>query len=112
MQPRQKESNLPKDSDVTIQMGGASANNTDVVEENKDLLQIWREWVRSNPNPVILDGGLGSELERRGIKFSGDGMWSGTVMVTDPNMVRLTTFQKYSSFSYCTKIRLLLLKHF
>ncbi len=37
--------------------------------------------------PVILDGGLATELERRGANLS-DRLWSARVLIDDPNLIR------------------------
>lgn len=52
-------------------------------------MREWYDWVHSSPSAVILDGGLGSELDSRGYDLSG-ALWTGSVLVTDPTKVSLT----------------------
>lgn len=39
------------------------------------------------PTPLILDGAMGTELDRRGVVFE-NGAWSGSAVVTHPDVVR------------------------
>lgn len=44
-------------------------------------------WQRFGPGPVILDGGLATELERRGADLR-DPLWSAKLLLEDPGLIR------------------------
>lgn len=47
-----------------------------------NAVDSWRDFVAAKPQPVILDGGLGSELLRRGNNLS-TSLWSGHLLATE-----------------------------
>ncbi|XP_028259290.1 homocysteine S-methyltransferase 1 [Parambassis ranga] len=46
-----------------------------------------RHFIREN-GPLILDGGLATDLETQGIKLQGDPLWSARLLHTDPQAIR------------------------
>ncbi|XP_029906326.1 homocysteine S-methyltransferase 1 [Myripristis murdjan] len=48
----------------------------------------WLNRYRTDDGPVILDGGLASELEAQGIQMQGDPLWSARVLQTNPQAIK------------------------
>lgn len=69
------------------EMSNASTTSPYATDGDR-LVRGWYDWVRASPKVVILDGGLGSELESRGYDLSTE-LWTGSVLVTDPTKVSL-----------------------
>lgn len=63
-----------------------------------DAVAEWYRWVDAEAHPVILDGGLGELLLKRGNDLSAGCLWSGRLLVTNPGEVsELATQDTYGS---------------
>lgn len=82
----------------STEMSNASASSPYVPDGNR-LVERWYDWVRALPNEVILDGGLGSELESRGYDLSTE-LWTGSVLVTDPTKVSMINELKFHTLQW------------
>nr|XP_033937093.1 homocysteine S-methyltransferase 3-like [Pseudochaenichthys georgianus] len=47
-----------------------------------------RLYMSDNNGPLILDGGLATELEAQGIKLQGDPLWSARLLHTNPQAIK------------------------
>jgi homocysteine S-methyltransferase len=57
-------------------------------------------WLRTTDAPVILDGGLATELERRGLDISGP-LWSARVLVDAPDAIEELHADYYAAGADC-----------
>lgn len=48
----------------------------------------WYAWMDTEKHPVILDGGLGELVQKRGNDILSGSLWSGQLIKTNPNEVR------------------------
>lgn len=53
-------------------------------QEPKSNVQAWYEWTDCEAHPVILDGGLGELVAKRGNDILGGSLWSGQLIHSNP----------------------------
>ncbi len=55
---------------------------------NREKLALERQRrLKGEGRPLVIDGGMGTELERRGVRMDG-GVWSGVAVLEQPSVVR------------------------
>ncbi|CAN8073607.1 unnamed protein product [Agarophyton chilense] len=52
------------------------------------MINKWYQWLDSEPGSVILDGGLGFILKERGNDLRDSRLWSGKLLLTNPNELK------------------------
>lgn len=58
---------------------------------NNSSVEQWHDWVESASHSVILDGGLGELVQKRGNDILAGSLWSGQLIKSQPQVVSCNT---------------------